>query len=100
MFVILTSKPGKFHTEMGDGLRAVETWEYSLQGTKRAEFTIAEVTGQPRVTIVEDTEPRVVNSIPSKLLARFASVDGARRELESLANVAHGYRLDLRADQG
>ena len=96
MFVILTSKPGKFHTEAGDGLRPVETWDYLLEGKKRAEFTIAEITGQPKVTIVDETPPEVVNRIPSKLLERFASVEGARAELASLAKPAHGYRLELR----
>ena len=100
MFVILTSKPGKFHTHLGNGLRPVETWDYSSQGMKRAEFTIAEITGQPRVTIVEDSEPRVVNSIPSKLLPRFVTVERARRELELLANGALGYQLELRLPRG
>jgi hypothetical protein len=94
MYVILTSKPGQFHTVPGEGLRPVEAWSYLLDGRKRAEFVIAEITGSPRITIVDDTPPEVVNEVPSKLLERFATLDRARGELESLAGGRRGYRLE------
>lgn len=94
MYVILTSKPGQFHTEPSEGLRPVEAWHYLLDGRKRAEFVIAEITGAPRVRIVDETPPPVVNEIPSKLLERFPTLDRARSELESLANGRRGYRLE------
>lgn len=96
MFVILTSKPGNFHTEVGEGLTPIEAWDYRLDGRTRAEFVIAEITGQPRVSIVDETPPRVVNCIPSKLLARFASIDRARLELTALVNVSRGHTLERR----
>jgi hypothetical protein len=94
MFVILTSKPGQFHTVVGEGLRPVESWTYLLDGRKRAEFVIAEITGSPRITIVDETPPPVVNEIPSKLLERFATVERARSELASLAGGRPGFRLE------
>ena len=96
MFVILTSKPGKFHTEVSKGLKPIEAWDYRLDGKMRVEFIIAEITGQPRVTIVDETPPQVVNCIPSKVLPRFASIDRARHELTSLANISRGYTLERR----
>jgi len=99
VYVILTSKPGQFRTEAGEGLRAVEAWDFMYNDRKRAGFVIAEITGSPRVTIVDETPPEVVNRIPAKLLERFASVDRARREIEGLANAGAGYRL-CRTDAG
>jgi len=94
MYVILTNKPGQFHTIPGDGLKPVEAWNYLLDGRKRAEFVIAEITGAPRVTIVDETPPPAVNVIPSKLLERFATLERARGELESLAKGHRGYALE------
>ena len=93
MFVILTSKPGQFRTEPGEGLHPVEQWDFLLNGRKRAGFVIAEITGKPRVTIVDETPPQVINRIPAKLLQRYDSVERARREIEGLANGGTGYRL-------
>ena len=42
MYVILTSKPGKFRTELVEGLHPVATYDYVFCGRKRAEFVIAE----------------------------------------------------------
>lgn len=97
MFVILTSKPGQFRTIPGEGLTPVEAWSYLSGGRKRAEFVIAEITGSPRVTIVDETPPHVVNRIPTKLLERFESIDRARRELESLAHGRAGFALERAA---
>lgn len=83
--MILTSKPGQFHTEAGDGLRPVEAYDYLLCGRRRAHFVIAEITAPTRVRIVDETPPPAVNLVPSKFLEKFDTVEGARRELESLA---------------
>jgi hypothetical protein len=49
---------------------------------------IAKLEGPTRVRIVDETPPLVVNDVPTKFLEKFATVEGARRELEQLA--AHG----------
>ena len=35
MYVILTTKPGKFRTEIVDGLRPLEAYDYVFYGEKR-----------------------------------------------------------------
>ena len=85
MFVILTSKPGQYRTEIGEGLEAVERYDYQLCGRTRAQFVIARLGGPTRVKVVDETPPAVVNYVPSKFLPRFDTVEGARRELAELA---------------
>jgi len=62
MFVILTSKPGQYRTEIGPGLSAVEAWDYLFCGRVRAHFVIAELQG----------------------LEKYVDITAARRSLESL----------------
>lgn len=94
VFVILTTKPGQYRTEAGEGVQPVERYDYSLSGHTRAEFVIARIEGSPRVRVVDETPPRVVNYVPSKFLPRFDSIESARRELQQLAGAGGGeFRL-------
>ena len=86
MYVILTTKPGVFKTELGDGLTAIEAYDYILFGRKKAQFVIARIEGSPRITIVEDEPPHVVNHIPSKFLQKYDTIGAAHAELQHLAN--------------
>ena len=94
MYVILTTKPGQFHSVPGANMQPVESWDYLLCGRLRARFTLAEVTGTARVTIVDDTPPRAVNTVPAKFLPAFPSLEAARAELQQLANPAAGFSLE------
>lgn len=85
MFVILTTKPGQYRTEAGEGLEPVERYDYTLCGRTRAQFVIARLEAPTRVKVVDETPPMVVNYVPSKFLPRFETVEGARRELAGLA---------------
>jgi hypothetical protein len=85
MYVILTSKPGQFRTELVDGLQAVESYDYTYCGRMRAHFVIAQLDSPTKVRIVDETPPRVVNLVPTKFLEKFKTLEGARRELEHLA---------------
>lgn len=85
-YVILTSKPGQFRTEVVEGLQAVESYEYTYCGRKRAQFVIAELKAPTKVRIVDETPPMVVNLVPTKFLEKFKTVEGARHELEALAS--------------
>jgi len=80
MFVILTSKPGQFRTEVVDGIEPVESYEYSYCGRRRAHFVIAKLLAPTKVRIVDETPPPAVNLVPTKFLAKYASVERARRD--------------------
>jgi ferredoxin len=88
MYVILTTKPGVFTTKLSDGLTSIEVYDYVLFGKKKAQFTIARIEGEPRITIVEDEPPHVTNHIPSKFLQKYQSVDTALQEIRHLAKFA------------
>jgi len=84
MFVILTTKPGIFRTELVEGLRVVETYDYMFCGRKRAEFVIAEITDEVRLRVIDEAEPPVLNEVPSKFLEKFPTVERAMAELRHL----------------
>jgi len=83
-FVILTSKPGQYRTEISAGLRPVEAWDYLFGTTLTAHFVIAELAAPTRIRVVDERAPPVLNQVPSKFLTPYASVEAARRELEHL----------------
>lgn len=84
MYVILTSKPGQYRTELDEDLQPVEAYDYLFCGRKRAHFVIASLTREAKITIVDESSPPVVNHVPSKFLAKFETVEAARQELNSL----------------
>lgn len=88
MYVILTSKPGQFRTELGEGMRRIEAYDYLFCGRRRAQFVIAQIEGEPKVKIIDEAPPAAVNLVPSKFLPRFDSLEKARRELQSLVSCA------------
>jgi len=85
MYVILTSRPGQFHTEATDGVTLVERYDYLFYGKRTAQFVIAELARESKVRIVEDTSSGTVNLVPTKFLERFSSLEDARAELRRLA---------------
>jgi hypothetical protein len=96
VYAILTSKPGQFRTELGDGMRTIESYDYIFCGRKRAHFVIVELSADVKVKIVDESAPResspAVNLVPSKFLPKFGSLEAARRELEQLASLG---KLDI-----
>jgi len=85
MYVILTSKPGQFRTEPGEGLKPVEAYDYLFCGRKRAHFVIAVLEREVKIRIVEESGAPAVNLVPSKFLPRFTTLEQARAELAQLA---------------
>jgi hypothetical protein len=63
----------------------VEAYDYLFCGRKRAHFAIAELNGEVKIRIVEETGAAVVNLVPSKFLPRFTTVEKARDEITQLA---------------
>ena len=86
MYVILTSKPGQYTTESGEGLNVVDGYDYLFYGHLRARFEIAQILHDTRVRIVEAEDAGLVNSVPSKFFEKYRDVAAAKRELQSLCN--------------
>ena len=85
MYVILTSKPGQYRTEITEGLHPVEAYDYMFYGNCKARFVIAEMQGAGKFVVVDETPPEVINHIPSKFFQKFQTVEQARRQLRDLA---------------
>lgn len=88
MYVILTSKPGRYRTEASADITVLESWNYSHGGRVRARFDIGRLERETRVRVIDEDGSDTINSVPSKFLERFDSYEAARRELDQLC--AHG----------
>ncbi len=89
MYVILTSKPGQFRTEISEGLKPCDAYDYMFYGVKKAHFVIAElVRDDTRIRVVEDGSG-IVNNVPCKFLEKFESRERAFEELEHLTTFGH-----------
>lgn len=84
MYLILTSKPGQFRTELVEGLRHVESCDYFFFGRCKARFVIAELMSDCRVAVIDETPPEVVNHVPVKFFETFETVERARAALRQL----------------
>ena len=84
-YVILTNRPGSFHTELGADVVAAEAYDYVFFGRTKAHFVIAELRRETKIAVIDEAYPPTVSLIPSKLLKKYASIAEARRELECLA---------------
>jgi len=84
MFVILTSRPGQYRTELGPGLHHCESYDYLFCGQAKARFDIALLLQDVKIRVVDETPPERVNQIPSKFLPKFSSLAAARAELQGL----------------
>ncbi|MEI6160149.1 MAG: ferredoxin [Roseococcus sp.] len=83
-YVILTSKPGQFRTELTPGLIPLESYDYHSQGKLRAQFVIAELQHETKLRVVDIAAAPILNLVPSKFLPRFPNVEAARAELQHL----------------
>lgn len=89
MYVILTSKPGQFRTEITDGLKPCAAYDYLFYGQMKAHFVIAElVRNDTRIRVVEEGSG-IINDVPIKFLEKFETSDGAFAELEHLTRFGH-----------
>lgn len=86
MYVILTSKDGQFRTEATNGIRPCEAYDYLFYGQRKARFVIAELLRDVKIRVIDETPPGFTNDIPSRLFAKFASVESAREELRHLTS--------------
>ena len=83
-YVILTSKPGKFKTEILSGLRPLAAYDYLFYGEKKAHFVIAELLDErAKVRVVED-DTGIINDVRSKFFEKYDSVERAVDEIKHL----------------
>jgi hypothetical protein len=84
MYVILTSKPGQFRTEVVGGLRPLEAYDYLFYGHTKAHFVIAELLDErTKIRVIED-DTAIVNDVPTKFLEKFETTEQALKELQHL----------------
>src|SRR6201987_2263622 len=89
MYVILTSTPGHFRTEVVGGLQPLEAYDYVFYGQTKAHFVIAELLEErTRIRVIED-DTAIVNDVPSKFLEKFETTAQALKELEHLTTFGH-----------
>jgi len=88
MYVILTSKPGKFRTEVVDGVKPLEAYDYLFYGDKKARFVIAELQKETKIRVIEEGTA-IINDVPSKFFEKFETVERAFTELKHLTNFGH-----------
>lgn len=86
MYIILTSKPGIYRTEPNADIRLVETWDYVLEGCVRARFQLGELLRETRVRVIGEGDAPTVNTVPSKFLERFETLEAGRHELRQLCS--------------
>jgi ferredoxin len=77
-YVILTSKPGHFRTEPGDGLVPVEAWDYHCDGRVRARFLVAELPAPTRVRVIDDSGHGSVNPVQIPRVLRGPRIGAPR----------------------
>jgi hypothetical protein len=95
MYLILTSKPGKYVSEPLSGIHTVEAYDYFFYGEKKAQFAIAEVSDErARVRVIEDGTG-IVNDVPFKFFPKFETIQGALNEIRHLTTFGH-METDLR----
>jgi len=85
-YVILTSKPGEYRTEPGEGVEVVATYEYRFYGRLKAVFAIARLRETARVCIVEETPGGTINDIATRQMEKFETREEAYAELVGLTN--------------
>lgn len=95
MYVILTSKPGNYRTEMVPGLEPVAAYDYVFFGHRKARFVIARLDQDVKLRVVEDVPGGTVNLVTSKFLEKFDSVERAMGELAHLTTFG---RMDTRLE--
>ncbi|GAB2814153.1 hypothetical protein GCM10027276_13630 [Comamonas piscis] len=84
MYVILTSKPGQYHTQANADIQLIEAWDYHFCGRLLARFALGELLRETKVQVIEEGPGGTTNRVPSKFLERFDSLEQARQELQHL----------------
>lgn len=84
-YMILTSKPGIYRSEVDADAEIVETYDYVFYGKTKAIFQVARLIRPTKVRIIEDAPPHVVNHVPTRVIEQFPSLEEARQAVVQLA---------------
>lgn len=84
MYTILTSKPGLYNAQADEGSVVLETYEYLFYGRLKAIYQLVRLDRETRIRITEVDPPYTTNSVPTKFLDKFDTLEAARAELEHL----------------
>ena len=95
MYVILTSKPGNYRTELVAGVEPVAAYDYLFFGVCKAHFVIARLEKDVKLRVVEDVPGGTVNLVTSRFLEKFDTRERALAELEHLTSFG---RMDTRLE--
>lgn len=86
MYIVLTTKPGEYRSEGNGGVEIIASYEYRFYGKTKAIFSIAKISDQARVLIIEEGPGGTTNNITTRQMEKFDSVEAAYAELEGLTN--------------
>lgn len=85
--VLLTHKPGHFHTEIGEGLEIVAQYDYGFAGRHIARFVVVRLLAPVRIALVDAEPPYRRSLVPAKFLPHFDSLAAAEAELRQLVRI-------------
>jgi len=87
MYIILTSKIGKFHSEIIGSSSEIETYHYYFHSELKAKFNIHLIDQDVKIKITDETVPITVNLISTKFLTHYDNIEKARLEIKSLVPI-------------
>ena len=96
MYVVVTSKPGVYSSNLEAKADLIEAYDYFFCGRRRAVFHVAQLQEDGYVIIREEEPPHVTNRVPTKFLESFGSLEEARSELDNLVRFGN---LDVRLER-
>jgi len=82
MYVVVTSKPGVYKSNLKADATILEAYKYYFYGEHLATFHLAQLQGDGYVEIVEDDGG--INRVPTKFLEAFDTLEEAKAEINEL----------------
>lgn len=86
MYAIITSKPGQYKAHVLGDAAVVETYEYRFYGKLKAVYQVIQLQTEAQVRIIEDDPPHATNTVSTKFLDKFETVEAAQSELKHLTS--------------
>lgn len=84
MYAIIASKPGQYKAHVCGDAAVVETYEYMFYGKVKAVYQVIELQAEAQIQIIEDDPPQATNTVSTKFLEKFETLEAVRSELKQL----------------